>query len=159
MVLILLMRDLFFGKTSRKLTLIAQCCGWLLLISIVNIFKRKKKCGNVIHGSRMAPFNNLIFENNLLELPSSGVFHTWYNQRTDNPIHLKLDRMLSNDAWIIVFPYSNYKVVNSSISDHTPLILKSITEVRSSPRFMFKVFCCHICDFWDILISIFDAPL
>ncbi|KAL0913107.1 hypothetical protein M5K25_016539 [Dendrobium thyrsiflorum] len=121
-------------------------------------FQSDKKGGNSIPLSRLAPFNNFIFDSHLVELPSSGLFHTWYNQRTDNPIHLRLDRILANVDWLNTFPNSDYKVVNSLISDHTPLILKSDVPVGSRPRFMFKNFWCHIPEFWSILLSIFDAP-
>ncbi|KAL0918946.1 hypothetical protein M5K25_010996 [Dendrobium thyrsiflorum] len=121
-------------------------------------FQSDKKGGNSIPLSRLAPFNNFIFDSHLMELPSSGLFHTWYNQRTDNPIHLRLDRILANVDWVNTFPNSAYKVVNSLISDHTPLILKYDVLVGSRPRFMFKNFWCHIPEFWSILLSIFDAP-
>ncbi|KAL0924452.1 hypothetical protein M5K25_005283 [Dendrobium thyrsiflorum] len=121
-------------------------------------FQSDKKGGNSIPLSRLAPFNNFIFDSHLVELPSTGLFHTWYNQRTDNPIHLRLDRILVNVDWLSTFPNSDYKVVNSLISDHTPLILKSDVPVGSKPRFMFKNFWCRIPEFWSILLSIFDAP-
>ncbi|KAI0519652.1 hypothetical protein KFK09_007106 [Dendrobium nobile] len=122
-------------------------------------FHSDKIGGNAVPTSRMATFNNFIFETNLLELPSSGLFHTWNNMRTDNPIHLRLDRMLDNEAWVSSFLNSCYKVANSSISNHTPLILKPVTDMRSSPRFMFKNFWCQIFEFWSIFIPIFEAPV
>ncbi|KAL0919447.1 hypothetical protein M5K25_011542 [Dendrobium thyrsiflorum] len=121
-------------------------------------FQSDKKGGNLIPISRLAPFNNFIFESHLLEIPSSGLFHTWYNQRTENPIHLRLDRILANVEWVNTFPNSAYRVVSSSVSDHTPLILKSEALQGTKHRFMFKNFWCHIPEFWSILLSIFDAP-
>ncbi|KAL0908072.1 hypothetical protein M5K25_022541 [Dendrobium thyrsiflorum] len=121
-----------------------NCCG----------FQSEKAGGNVITESRLAPFKALIFDANLLDIPSSGNFYTWFNQRTDNPIHSKLDRALSNVSWSKAFPNSTYKVLNSLISDHCPLILKIDSAKNCNKRFIFKNYWCKNPDFWDTLISI-----
>ncbi|XP_020683371.1 uncharacterized protein LOC110100275 [Dendrobium catenatum] len=121
-------------------------------------FPSEKSGGNVLNTSRLAPFNSFIFDANLEDLPSSGNFYTWFNQRADNLIHIKLDRVLINETWISAYPNSYYKVCNSLVLEHTPLILKSKLDRSTSKRFMFKNFWCKIPKFWDILISIFASP-
>ncbi|KAL0916814.1 hypothetical protein M5K25_014354 [Dendrobium thyrsiflorum] len=122
-------------------------------------FQSDKAGGNVIPNSKLAPFNNFIFEANLSEIPSSGNFHTWYNQRTDNPILIRLDRMLPNDSWFTAFPSSSYKVRNSLISDHSPLILKDNTPLQRFPRFLYKNYWSNLSDFWNVLLEVFDGPI
>ncbi|XP_028550583.1 uncharacterized protein LOC114579597 [Dendrobium catenatum] len=111
----------------------------------------EKKGGNIITMDRLYPFNSFIFDNNLIDLPSTGNFHTWFNQRQDNPIHLKLDRVLVNETWINQFPNSHYNVLSSLVSDHTPLILIDVPTKKTPKRFMYKNYWSHIPDFWSIL--------
>ncbi|XP_020705942.1 uncharacterized protein LOC110116623 [Dendrobium catenatum] len=118
----------------------------------------EKKGGNLITMDRLYPFNSFIFDNNLVDLPSTGYFHTWFNQRQDNPIHLKLDRVLVNETWINQFPNSHYNVLSSHVSDHTPLILRDVPTMKNPKRFMYKNYWSHIPDFWSILLNIFQLP-
>ncbi|XP_020684285.1 uncharacterized protein LOC110100904, partial [Dendrobium catenatum] len=120
-------------------------------------FQSEKKGGNILAIDRLNPINSFIFDNNLLELPSSGNFHTRFNQRLDNPIHLKLDRVLVNEAWINHYPNSHYLVLSSLVSNHTPLILRDHQNFNSKKRFMYKNYWSHIPDFWSILLNIFQT--
>ncbi|KAL0924645.1 hypothetical protein M5K25_005494 [Dendrobium thyrsiflorum] len=121
-------------------------------------FQNEKIGGTQIAASRLAPFNSLVFDVNLTDVPSSGNFFTWYNQRLDQPIYSKLDRILSNDKWFDVFPSSSYNVLNSLISDHCPLILKTNIERRNNQRFMYKNYWSKNPEFWESLISVFALP-
>ncbi|KAL0921203.1 hypothetical protein M5K25_008255 [Dendrobium thyrsiflorum] len=121
-------------------------------------FQSEKSGGNAIPASKLAPFNEFIFDSKVMEIPSTGIFLTWYNQRTVNPIFIRLDRMLANDAWFRAFPNSSYKVLNSNISDHTPLILNSGNELKLLPRFMYKNFWTKFSKFWTHLVTVFDEP-
>ncbi|KAL0909811.1 hypothetical protein M5K25_020709 [Dendrobium thyrsiflorum] len=119
-------------------------------------FQSEKFGGNTIPVSKIAPFNDFIFDTKLVEIPSSGIYHTWFNQRNINPILIRLDRMLANEAWFRVFPNSSYKALNYHISDHSTLILNKDPVLKSSPRFMYKNFWSKHTDFWSLLVTVFD---
>ncbi|XP_020694937.1 uncharacterized protein LOC110108586 [Dendrobium catenatum] len=91
------------------------------------------------------------------ELPSVGNVYTWFNQRQSNPIHIKLDRVLTNDMWDSTFPNSYYFVQAPSCSDHCPLILHSSDAVSRYHRFLFKNFCTPLDGYWFILLEVFSA--
>ncbi|KAI0530847.1 hypothetical protein KFK09_000395 [Dendrobium nobile] len=55
----------------------------------------EKEDGYTLHNGKIKYFNNLIFNIGAHDLSSVGHYYTWYNQRTDNPIHIKLDRILN----------------------------------------------------------------
>ncbi|KAL0924141.1 hypothetical protein M5K25_004949 [Dendrobium thyrsiflorum] len=122
-------------------------------------FQTEKVGGSAIPISKLKPLNSLVFDCQLLDLPSTGHSYTWFNNQVNNPIHLKLDRVLVNEAWYKAHPTSYYYVGNNMISDHSPLVLKGDTEHKPSPRFMFKNYWGSIPAFWNILISSFAEPI
>ncbi|KAI0489416.1 hypothetical protein KFK09_029258 [Dendrobium nobile] len=56
-------------------------------------FTSEKLGGSPITLSALTDFNNMFFSNGLKDLNSVGLKYTWFNQQSDNPIHIKLDRV------------------------------------------------------------------
>ncbi|XP_020681940.1 uncharacterized protein LOC110099198, partial [Dendrobium catenatum] len=75
-----------------------------------------------------------------------------------NPIHIKLDRILVNDDWLTSFSTSYYKVDDPDCSDHSPLILLNSANSSKGQRFMFKNYCLKKPEFWSILLDVFTHP-
>ncbi|KAI0501694.1 hypothetical protein KFK09_016639 [Dendrobium nobile] len=117
-----------------------------------------KAGGTPLTNSSLGDFNNMIFNTGLHDLSSVGHFYTWFNQQQNNPIHIKLDRVLINDSWLNLFPNSFYKVGDPSCSDHSPLFLLNSEEAARGQRFMFKNYCTKFPDFWDCLLDTFSQP-
>ncbi|KAI0500544.1 hypothetical protein KFK09_018758 [Dendrobium nobile] len=111
-------------------------------------FDSKKAGGNSLSSDRSGALNNFIFDVVVQDLGSVGLFFTWYNQRVDFPIHIKLDRMLVNTNFLEVFPKAFYKVHSQPGSDHAPLILSEPNSKKVASRFMFKAFWTKFDDFW-----------
>ncbi|XP_020675152.1 uncharacterized protein LOC110094298 [Dendrobium catenatum] len=88
-------------------------------------FASDKLGGIPISMSSLADFNTMIFNNGLKDLTSVGLNYSWFNQRSDNPIHIKLDHVLVNDLWLESFAGSYCSFQNPSCSDHTPILLHS----------------------------------
>ncbi|XP_020680590.1 uncharacterized protein LOC110098192, partial [Dendrobium catenatum] len=107
-----------------------------------------KKLVVTMSHDRVGELNNFVFEFGVQDLASVGLFYTWFNQRVDFPIHIKLDRMLVNSTFLDVFPTAYYKVDSYSGSDHAPLIIYSSHFRRMASRFMFKEFWTKLDDFW-----------
>ncbi|XP_028548140.1 uncharacterized protein LOC110109801 [Dendrobium catenatum] len=118
-------------------------------------FISEKAGGNPLSVDRMGHFNTLIFDTALTDLTSTGIFFTWNNQRSDNPISIKLDRSLVNEKWIATFPNSYYKVLSASISDHLPLIIYSGEHIKKIHRFLFKNHWTRYQNFWEVLLDVF----
>ncbi|XP_020688855.2 uncharacterized protein LOC110104200 [Dendrobium catenatum] len=100
---------------------------------LLNLSVDEKAGGNLLTADRLGELNNFIFEAGVHDLASVGLFFTWFNQRADNPIHIKLDRMLVNSAFLDLFPTAYYRVTEHLGSDHSPLIL----SVDASPIVFF----------------------
>ncbi|KAL0912717.1 hypothetical protein M5K25_018709 [Dendrobium thyrsiflorum] len=93
----------------------------------------------------------------VMDLQSVGCPFTWFNNRLDNPIHIKLDRVLVNENWLNTFPNSFCSVQPPSCSDHCPLIVKSGDTYNSRHRFLFKNYWTRMDNYWDTMLEIFSV--
>ncbi|PKU76465.1 hypothetical protein MA16_Dca001068 [Dendrobium catenatum] len=100
--------------------------------------------------------NNWVFDSCTIELSSTGLNFTWFNQRADDPIHIKSDKMLVNHLWLDKFLYSYFKVEPPSCSDQSPLILLSGTPKPTGGRFLFKNFWINMDGYWNDVIFAFS---
>ncbi|PKU62559.1 Putative ribonuclease H protein [Dendrobium catenatum] len=121
-------------------------------------FESEKVGGVPLVQGRLDELNNCIFDCGLQDLASVGLLFTWYNQRVDLPIHIKLDRILVNSVFMDCFPSSFYKIDPPNGSDHSPIILISKHDEKKFTRFMFKNFWLNQDGFWEILINAFGNP-
>ncbi|XP_020671980.1 uncharacterized protein LOC110091987, partial [Dendrobium catenatum] len=122
-------------------------------------FGGEKAGGIPVANDRLGELNNFVFDAGLQDLASVGLFFTWFNQRSDDPIHIKLDRMFTNSAFLDSFPTAFYKVDTFPGSDHAPLILNASLFRKSASRFMFKDFWTNFDEFWELTQRAFDKPV
>ncbi|KAI0507814.1 hypothetical protein KFK09_013942 [Dendrobium nobile] len=109
------------------------------------------------HHSQLNELNSWLFDSGTFELSSTGLNFTWFNQRSDDPIHIKLDRMIVNFDWLVKYPTSYYTVEPPGCSDHSPLILYSGNQFKPAGRFLFKNYWIHMEGFWDCVLSAFST--
>ncbi|PKU65301.1 Putative ribonuclease H protein [Dendrobium catenatum] len=107
---------------------------------------------------RLGELNNFVFQCGLHDLASIGLQFTWFNQRVDLPIHIKLDRILVNSEFLDLFPSAYYKIEAPSGSDHSPLILMANKAVKTVSRFLFKNFWLQLDEFWEIMLKALENP-
>ncbi|PKU86740.1 Putative ribonuclease H protein [Dendrobium catenatum] len=112
--------------------------------------------GNATNQSALLDFNSMIFNNRLMDLSSVGLKYTWFNQRSSNPIHIKLDRVLVNESWLNSFTNSYYAIQNPSCSDHCPIILNSGMTIQRHHRFLFKNFWTKLDQYWYYILEAFS---
>ncbi|XP_020699543.1 uncharacterized protein LOC110111848 [Dendrobium catenatum] len=118
-------------------------------------FSSEKLGGNPLNQNLLNDINSVIFDTNLKNLGSIGPSYTWFNQRTDSPIHIKLDRMLINDQWVSLYPDSFYSIHSPSGSDHCPIVLNSGTYHTKKHHFLYKNYWGKCEQFWVLLLNIF----
>ncbi|KAL0928336.1 hypothetical protein M5K25_000211 [Dendrobium thyrsiflorum] len=119
----------------------------------------EKLGGLAISQGSLVEFNNMIFDNCLRDLNTVGCSYTWFNQRSDKPIHIKLDRALVNIAWQNAYPNSYCSIQSPSCSDHCPLIIHSGIPLNSHHRFLFKNYWANIDKYWILLLKVFSNPI
>ncbi|XP_020702911.2 uncharacterized protein LOC110114389 [Dendrobium catenatum] len=132
---------------------------WDTLVTIIVVVLLMKNLGGTaLNQSALIDLNNMIFSNSLVDLNSVGLKYTWFNQRTTNLIHIKLDSVLVNEGWLNFFPESYCAVQSPSCSDHCPLILNPGMNIQVHHRFLFKNYWTNIDKYWAILLDFFSKP-
>ncbi|KAI0522770.1 hypothetical protein KFK09_005155 [Dendrobium nobile] len=119
-------------------------------------FHNEKAGGNPVPSSKLQELNGTIFDCGLHDLASVGLFFTWHNQRADEPIHIKLDRVMVNSCFLDHFPLAHYKVASPNGSDHSPLITSITSNNRLPNRFLFKNYWTFMDGFWEDVLTAFS---
>ncbi|XP_020699621.1 uncharacterized protein LOC110111903 [Dendrobium catenatum] len=121
-------------------------------------FPNEKAGGTPASASKLSELKGLVFDCGLHDLASVGLLYTWHNQRSNHPIHIKLDRVLVNSDFLNHFPQAHYKITAPVCSDHAPLFT-SITSPNGLPcRFLFKNYWTFMNGFWDDVLTAFSEP-
>ena len=82
-----------------------------------------------------ARFNSAIDFCRLKELEFVGPLFTWIYQRGDDyQIRERLDRALVTLEWTLLFPMARVFHKSTSVSDHSPLLLKFFEEQKRSRK-------------------------
>ncbi|GAV83447.1 hypothetical protein CFOL_v3_26894 [Cephalotus follicularis] len=83
----------------------------------------------------MEDFNSTIRATELEDLKTTGLNFTWNNMRSGPAaISKKLDRAMGNWQWFNCFGDSFVHVHNPGISDHSPLSIQLMQQVRTTGR-------------------------
>ena len=90
----------------------------------------------------------------LMELESFELLYTWFNKRRESfSIFEKLDRVFTNDQWILHFRDARVENLPIIGSDHGPIVLhldKKIVDLKAKP-FRCEEFWFHALSFIDVV--------
>ncbi|XP_011078513.1 uncharacterized protein LOC105162219 [Sesamum indicum] len=86
----------------------------------------------------MEEYNTCIQNTGLLPLPMQGEWYTWHNYNT-SPRNLwkRLDRILTNDTWVLRFPTLFYSCLTPRTSDHSPMVIAGDSYRQCGGMFWF----------------------
>ncbi|XP_074305615.1 uncharacterized protein LOC141640833 [Silene latifolia] len=72
------------------------------------------------------------------DLQSFGCEHTWSNKREVNAIiWSKLNRVLANPSWLVLYPQTQVTILPSGISDHSPILVSIKDAYQPKRRFSY----------------------
>lgn len=127
------------------------------------------KKGKIPHPQNLLNgFCNIMEECELSELDLSGGKFTWEKSRgKDTWVCERLDRAFASSSWWTKFPLCNLRVVNTSVSDHDPIMLDFLKVEISKRKFRFRFeniwlkepnFVVEVIEVWKKLPSIHLLP-
>ncbi|XP_026428869.1 uncharacterized protein LOC113324795 [Papaver somniferum] len=129
---------------------------WIILGDYNFILYSAEKTGGAdIRPSHYQDLSNCVQDENLLDLPYSGCYYTWFNKQDDSRIGSKIDIIMVNMEWIDQIVDSKAEFLNPGISDHSPG-LATIFEKRKHgpPPFRFVNFMTEEPDFLDLVRNV-----
>lgn len=85
----------------------------------------------------MSPFNDLISDLDLVEIPFSGRKFTQSNMQSD-PLLVKLDQVFTSSFWTLSYPTTHVQPLSRPISNHIPYVLHIRTKIPKSMIFCFE---------------------
>ncbi|WZZ89708.1 hypothetical protein YC2023_118287 [Brassica napus] len=93
----------------------------------------------------MEEFQQCLQRSYLSELDIRGTFFSWSNNRTEDPILRKLDRVLCNEKWRDSYPKSVSIFEAPGDSDHSPAVVEfsSVNQVRKCSFKYFSFISTH----------------
>jgi exonuclease III len=95
-------------------------------------------------------FRDLLRRADLIDLGFSGPAYTWTNsQFTSRPIFQRLDKAIVNSKWQARYPKVHVKHLPMIYSDHTPILLRTTPQTRTTTTFRME----H----WWMQLKGFDA--
>jgi len=95
----------------------------------------EKEGGSERLRQQMKNFNETINYCGLRDLGFIGPKFTWIYQRADGTqIRERLDRAMATPEWMSLFPEAKLYHLSSSVSDHSPLVLRMIRNKRGNKR-------------------------
>lgn len=105
--------------------------------------ERRGEANVLNYGRRdMEEFNEFISQMELLDLPIAGKRFTWY--RPNGKSMSRIDRFLISGAWLTYWPESSQLVLGRELSDHCPLLLRSV--IRNWGPKPFRTLNCWLQD-------------
>lgn len=105
-------------------------------------------------------FHHFLSSTGLQDIGFKGTPVTWSNNGQGKKYVLaRLDRMLTNQAWLQVFRDPILTHLSRQVSDHNPIILSHRPVIRRNNRFKFeKMWLSHPC-FNNLLSSVWSRPV
>jgi hypothetical protein len=102
------------------------------------------------------PFRTRINDLALKEIQLHGRKYTWTNQQ-DNPVLVKLDRVLCSADWESYFPNVLLLSSSSQDSDHCPLLLGLKDNTVGKKMFHFESFWTRMEGFQDVVLEAWNS--
>ncbi|KAL0285068.1 UNVERIFIED_CONTAM: hypothetical protein Sradi_7183200 [Sesamum radiatum] len=147
-------RDLWSG-----LCVLADDCAddpWCVLGDFNAIVDSSEACGRAVEfGASMAEFRDCISSTALLHLPFTGCPFTWHNcSEGSRSLWKRLDRVLVNETWVVLWPQASYVCALPGTSDHSPIILSGSDGRLEKGCFRFDNFLARQPGFLNSVSSI-----
>lgn len=93
-------------------------------------------------------FNDCLDSLEMDDMMAKGFWYTWTNKRGGLGANMsKLDRALVNPAWLNLFPDSEACFLAPGVSDHSPIMVSIVPEIRRKRPFKFFNFLDEACCF------------
>lgn len=117
---------------DERVVIWSQLTKYWSLINLPSLFLRdfnevlqpNERGSHIVSQKGIDDFQSFIENTQLTEIPPSNGWFTWFQGASKS----KLDRLLINPEWISTLPYLQVSILKRSLSDHCPLLVKSVDK-------------------------------
>lgn len=100
-----------------------------------------KEGGRMIYQNRVDLFRDFLYGVGLMDFELKGCKFTWAsNPRNGEVIRERIDRVLTSWAWRFLYPYAFAISLPSIGSDHSPIILRCKTNLKTGTDFKYEAY-------------------
>ena len=97
---------------------------WLLAGNFNQVLSPANKHSTCNRMDGASEFRDALFDSDLLELRSSGLWFAWWNNRECNDLVMdKIDKSFCNEAWFSLYPDSHLFCLPIATSAHEPILI------------------------------------
>ncbi|XP_074359807.1 uncharacterized protein LOC141699903 [Apium graveolens] len=115
---------------------------WCIIGDINNVVDTRDKTGGPQYPSWLIDgFNEALQDAGLIDMELVGHQYTWERGRdTDDWMEVRLDRALTTEVWLNMFPMAKLYNLEGTTNDHSPILLvpQVISKVKAPYRFKFE---------------------
>jgi hypothetical protein len=124
--------------------------SWALLGDFKLIYRATDKNNPRVNRRMMNQFRTLLDELEVKELQLHGRCFTW-TSGTASPTHTKIDHVFVTKEWELAHPGCYWQALDTSVSDHCPMLLNCHPFHQRYKGFRFEVCCLHMPEFKQIV--------
>ncbi|XP_059283230.1 uncharacterized protein LOC132036850 [Lycium ferocissimum] len=98
---------------------------WAIMGDYNYVMERTERIGTPVTMAEIRDMRQCMEECELSELKSSGAYFTWCNKHSaDKKVFSRIDRVVTNNDWVIDLPDSEVHFMNLGLYDHSPRIIQ-----------------------------------
>ncbi|KAG2679144.1 hypothetical protein I3760_11G037500, partial [Carya illinoinensis] len=115
---------------------------WICISKFNDITNRSEKHrGRPTSNNLGNGIKELMSRHGIIDIGFTEPQFTWSNNKHGSTlIRERLDRVIINQEWRLIFPDAVLQHLTSSASDHHPLLLHTATNIHKSSSFKFETF-------------------
>ncbi|KAL0444845.1 UNVERIFIED_CONTAM: hypothetical protein Slati_2207200 [Sesamum latifolium] len=134
---------------------------WIVLGDFNTVLDTSEICGLASDShTAMDDFATFLNDTGLVVLPARGAIFTWHNCSDGvRSLWKKLDRMLVNDRWLLLWPNTTCFNATPRTSNHSPLVLHGAASRKDGRCFRFDNYLAKSPGFIDLVRSVWEHPI
>lgn len=116
----------------------------MLLGDFHSVLSTDDRIGSTVTAAETCDYQDCIEGADLVQLKSTGHFYSWNSKGLgDARVQSRIDWGWGNQLWVGMFGHATVDYMNSSISDHTPLVLQ-VDAHKQGPFKLFNYMADHL---------------
>ncbi|XP_074288831.1 uncharacterized protein LOC141613983 [Silene latifolia] len=135
--------------------------SWVVMRDFNNVLSLNERLGSEVTNYEIRDFQKCVAKCGLVDVPAQGAYVTWNNKHDPGSmVFSRIDRVMSNDEWLLQFPDVNIMFHPEGLFDHCPCtILLAPHDIRRKGNFKYFNMWGKDPDFLHTVQEIWDSEV